>query len=431
MPTRLSRRNWLRMAGLAAATAPLAPYFGQRARAAVGPAKYLLIFHTPGTDVDAWSPRGSSDSDIAFSEMTAPLEPLRDSLLLLENFDSLGTAAQHAAVGGLTGSMDWNRLYSIDQFVADHLAASGVSTSVPSVILGSVPGEDQRSFWRPGGNALAPIVSPRSAYDAIFTGATPPPTDDGGEAAQLRARRERSIALLQEEIGEISSRLGERERAKLALHTASLEGVLGRIAGTTGMTSAECAPTGAPTDMSNDLDNSSIHLDLAVTAFACDITRVASVQFGHHQNTQVSIPEIGSPGNWHNDFMHSDPAPRTRLIATERWLCEQFVAAANRLKSLPSPTGSGTLWDETLMIWTRDMGDGINHGGDNMRFVITGGAGGYLRTSPRGRYIDGGGAPHLQVLLTAAEAMGVEDFSEFGDTSLSASDRVAVAGARA
>ena len=63
--------------------------------------------------------------------------------------------------------------------------------------------------------------------------------------------------------------------------------------------------------------------------------------------------------------------------------------------------------------------------------VITGGAGGYLQTSARGRYIDGGGAPHLQVLLTAAEAMGVEDFSEFGDTSLSASDRVAVAGARA
>ncbi|MEM9070398.1 MAG: DUF1552 domain-containing protein [Myxococcota bacterium] len=429
MPTHSpSRRRWLRMAGLAAVAAPFAPLLGKPARAAIGPAKYLLVFHTPGTDVDAWSPRGSSDSEIVFSEMTAPLEPLREDLLLFEKFDSLGTAGQHGAVGGLTGSQDWNRLYSLDQFVADALAAGGVSTSIPSVILGSVPGEDQRSFWRPGGNPLSPILSPRAAFEAIFTGATGP-RDDGAVDA-LRARRERSIALLQGEFESIASRLGEAERTKLGLHADSLNSVLRRIQGSSGAPVGECA-SDAPTDTDSDIENSSLHLDLAISAFACDTTRVAAVQFGHHQNTQVALPTIGSPGNWHNDFMHSDPAPRARLIATERWLCEQFVAAANRLKALPSPTGSGTLWDETLMIWTRDMGDGISHAGDDMRFVISGGAGGYLQKSARGRYIDGRGAPHLQVLLTAAEAMGVEDFSAFGDTSLPASDRVAVAGARA
>ncbi|MEM6955437.1 MAG: DUF1552 domain-containing protein, partial [Myxococcota bacterium] len=279
---------------------------------------------------------------------------------------------------------------------------------------------------------------PRSAFDAVFGTAPPPPASDGepAEADPLAERRLRSLALLEGEVASLRDRVGVREANKLGLHAESLAAIRARIMGTSGGAGGGgggggCAPGSAPTDTDSDLTNSRLQLDLAVAAFACDTTRVASVQFGHHQNTQVALPGIGTPGNWHNDFMHSDPAPRRRLIEVERWLCQQFVDAGQRLKGLPAPDGNGTLWDQTLMIWTRDMGDGISHAGDNMRFVISGGAGGYLRTAPGGRYINGSGAPHLRVLLTAAEAMGIEDFSGFGDRNLSGSDRQAVEGARA
>ena len=160
------------------------------------------------------------------------------------------------------------------------------------------------------------------------------------------------------------------------------------------------------------------HLELAITAFACDITRVAAVQFGHHQNTQVSIAEVGNPGNWHNDFIHGDN-PRMRLTNLERWLALQFVAAANKLKSLPAPTGTGTLFDQTLMVWARDMGDAVAHNGNDMRFVFSGGAGGFLKTSANGRYIDGGGQAHQRALTTCGAAMGITDFNGFGDTNQS------------
>jgi hypothetical protein len=140
------------------------------------------------------------------------------------------------------------------------------------------------------------------------------------------------------------------------------------------------------------------------------------VQFGHHQNTQVTLGEVGAAGNWHNDFIHSDN-PRTRLLNLERWLAQQFVAAANKLKSLPAPTGGGTLFDQTLMVWARDMGDAINHNGNDMRFVFSGGAGGYLKTSPNGRYIDGGSDAHQRALVNCAAAMGVTDFAGFGDVN--------------
>jgi hypothetical protein len=159
-----------------------------------------------------------------------------------------------------------------------------------------------------------------------------------------------------------------------------------------------------------------LHMDVAINAFACDITRVAAVQFGHHQSTQVSLPEVGDPGDWHNGFLHSDN-PRTRLVKVEQWLSKQFVAAANKLKSLPAPDGSGTLFDQTLMLWARDMGDAVAHDGTDMRFVFSGGAGGYLQKSAGGRYLAGGGQPHQRALLNAAEAMGITDFTGFGDTA--------------
>jgi hypothetical protein len=111
--------------------------------------------------------------------------------------------------------------------------------------------------------------------------------------------------------------------------------------------------------------------------------------------------------------MHSDN-PRTRLVKLEQWLSKQFVAAAQKLKSLPAPDGNGTLFDQTLMMWARDMGDGVQHDGSDMRFVFSGGAGGYLQTSANGRYIAASGQPHIGALLNAAQAMGITNYSGFG-----------------
>jgi len=344
-----------------------------------------------------------------FSAMTDPLAPLKANLVLAEKLSSNGTADNHAAPGGLTGQgYGGQTRISIDQFVADRLRAAGVVTQIPSLILGSVKTEQQTSFYR-NNQALSPIFSPVAAYDAIF-GAV------GGVSPSLLRRRKSSLDLVNSELKQLSDQLGSHERQKLELHVDSLRAVEQRLSGDGGSTGT-CAAGTRPAEASQDLLASVAHLDLAVTAFACDITRVASVQFGHHQNTQVSLPEVGNPGNWHNDFIHSDN-PRTRLSNLERWLAQQFVATANKLKALPAPTGSGTLFDQTLMVWARDMGDAVAHNGNDMRFVFSGGAGGYLVTSPNGRYINGAGDAHQRALVNCAAAMGVTDFTGFGDATL-------------
>lgn len=416
------RRDFIAAAGLGAVFAPYVKLITpSQAQTELGPAKYLFIFFTSGTEPAVWSPRGSTISSLTHSVMTEPLAPLNSNLVLVERLDSNGTAGSHGGTGGLTGAnFSGTPLISVEQYVSDQLRNAGVSTQIPNLVLGGVSSEAQSTFYRDN-RAITPIFSPSAAYAAIFGGGGYEfPGDSSEPPADARLRRRRSMLdALNAEIGQLSQSLGAQERAKLEAHTESLRQMEERLRQQEEQANnpdpaVECSPPGDPGVGSEALTNSVLHMDLAINAFACDLTRVAAVQFGHHQNTQVNLAEVGAPGDWHNGFIHSDN-PRTRLVNLERWLAQQFVAAANKLKETPAPDGNGTLFDQTLMIWARDMGDAVTHNGTDMRFVLSGGAGGYLRTG--GSYIDGGGQAHSKVLFNVLEAMGISDPSGLGDNT--------------
>jgi hypothetical protein len=411
--SKLTRRDFAKRVGLAALFAPFLSLVKRAPAeaAAPGKAKYLLIFYTNGTDPAAWTPAGSTINNIVFSTMTQTLSPLLSNLVLVEKLSSNGSADNHAAPGGLTGQgYSGQSRVSIDQFVADKLIAAGIKTPIPSLVLGSVASQQQNSFFR-NNQALSPIFSPVAAYDAIFGSVA-------GVSPNLLRRRQSALDLVNSELKQLSDQLDSEGRQKLQLHADSIRAVEARLSGNGG--AGTCSAGNRPAEATQDLLASVTHLELAITAFSCDITRVAAVQFGHDQSTQVSIDEVGNKGDWHNDYIHSDN-PRTRLANLERWLGEQFVAAATKLKSLPAPDGSGTLFDQTLMVWARNMGDAVAHNGSNMRFVFSGGAGGYLATSPTGRYIDGGGDAHQRALCNCAAAMGITEFDGFGDVNIARS----------
>jgi hypothetical protein len=319
---------------------------------------------------------------------------------------------------------------SVDQFISDGLRANNIRTQIPNLVLGGVPTEQQTTFYR-AGRALAPIASPTAAFQAVFSGSVGP-ADPGmpGAVDKALARKKSILDLCRREVAQLQQTLGAQEKQKLEVHIDSIRQLETRLTqitttdpGAGVIKPVDCAKGTAPVAAAQPLQNSSLHLDVAINAFACDMTRIASVQFGHHQSTQVTLSQVGEAGDWHNGFLHSDN-PRTRLVALERWLCEQFVAAANKLKTIPAPGGGGTLFDQTLMVWARDMGDAVIHDGSDMRFVFAGGAGGYLRSSPNGRYVTGNGEHHMRALLNICEAMGVTNFTGFGDPAAPATARV-------
>ncbi len=420
---RWSRRDFVRHAGLASLFAPFVTLFDGRpvAAAGEGKAKYFLLFHTNGTDVASWAPQGSDAGITAFSKMTEPLAAVKDSIIMVDGLSGGGLCSSHGSPGGLCGA-GWgaNALISLEQYVSDGLKANGINTQIPHLVLGDGTTEQKTTFWR-ANQALTPVSAPATAYNAIFSGKAPsgdPPPSNGGtpEADPRLARRQSVLDLMNAELTQLSNALGAEERAKLEVHAESLRQIEQRLAAQMGggdgtvVEAADCTIPSSPANTNKILMDSSLMVQLSINAFACDLTRVAAVQFGHHQKAAVEVP--GVTGEWHNEFLH-DPNKRAQLVALEQWLCQEFANAITQLKSLPAPDGDGTLYDQSIILWARDMGDAINHGDSNMVYVFSGGAGGYLKHNGNGRYFRASGG-HIKALVSAATAMGVTDFSKFG-----------------
>jgi Protein of unknown function (DUF1552) len=453
-------RNWNRreFARNAAMLTLFSPFIGMlepsiaRAQAAGGPAKYLLIMTSNGTDPNIWQPlAGSGAGGVNLSPALSTLGPIKNDVILLNKFDSHGTAGNHGSPGGLSAAQ-YNQTESLDYFVADDLRARGILTQVPSLHLGGVKGQAGISFRN---NALqVPQFEVSEAFRTIFDGtAAPPPaapaTPDapaGPSPTEIRLLRRQSVLdAVRSDISSLEKAFSGLEKEKLELHIASIRELETRIGQQLSIAQGSTATpvtgggTPAPAFISpvacqqpsnkggdQNITNSAIHLELATAAFACDITRVAHVEFGHHQSCPVNIP--GAQGDWHNDFMHAS-TDRARLTVTEQFVATQFVNTVNRLKATRAPDGAGTLYDQTFVLWVREMGDAVIHAGTNMPFVVAGGAGGYLRKG--NGYLDGGGAFHLRVLMAAAQSMGVTNMANFGDKNAGGADRTPFDGLRA
>lgn len=427
---RLARRQIATSAGAGLLLSPfLSLLEGSRPRAdATKRARRLMLFCSMGTAPQIWTPTAvAGESSFTFSASTAPLAAVKQHLVMIEGLASANPGNNHGAPDALTGLGHGARnLISVDQFIGDKLRAAGVNRPIPVLLLSadSQVGGGRSMFNR--GQNLATIASPLAAYQTIFGGGA----QTGAAADKVLKRRKSTLDLLRAELATLGQTLGAQERAKLELHTESLRQLENRITQTAmPEVMVKCAkPATTPSDStSNAITANLAHMDLIVNAFACDITRVAAVQFGSDQTMQVNIPEIGLQGDQHGGFIHSGAPDFKNLIALERWLCQRFVDLIAKLKAVPEADGSGSLFDNTLVVWARDMGDAPNHNQRSMRFVLAGGAGGYLKTNASGRYLNGPGdgkaARHERVLLNLCEALGITDFTGFGDPTLAGDDK--------
>jgi hypothetical protein len=399
-----------------------------------------------GTKPDSWSPQASGETISSWSAMTQPLSAIKDNVLLVEGCPAGSPGEGHGSNAGLTGQGNGyfainnvvQPAISVDQFVADKLVKAGVKRPLASLVLGAGTSGGVTLSYR-GGKAVTPIASPASAFSTAFGGISSSggSTMTGGgtmTTPDLALKRRQSIlSLIKGEIADVKSRVGAEEGLKLDAHLASIRALEDKLSqsssGSTGTgggsnvnAAQACAGLAKPTDKAGDIANDLLHLDILVNALACDITRVGVIQFGSDQALQVNLD--GLQGDQHNGFIHSGAGDNFKnLIAFEAWLATQFATVVNNLKTKPDPDGGGgTLYDSTLVVWARDMGDAVNHDMKNMRFVLAGGAGGYLKQAAGGRYLNAGGGAgnrHERVLLNMLEAMGVTDYTGFGDPAFS------------
>jgi len=156
---------------------------------------------------------------------------------------------------------------------------------------------------------------------------------------------------------------------------------------------------------------SKLQIDLLVNSFAGDFARVATLQYtnsvGEPRHTWLGIQE------GQHDLSHkpdSDADAQSKLTRINKWYCEQLTYLAKRLSETPEPGGHGSLLDNTLIIWTNELGQGNSHTLDNIPWVLVGNG----LDFQMGRSLKYKREPHNRLLLSIAHGMG-NRLSHFGN----------------
>jgi hypothetical protein len=430
----LSRRRFLTAAAGGTVLLPLLDSLGAQAQTpAPAPTRLLLLFNPNGTIEDAFWPAGNpTETEFELGPILQPLQAFKSKMLLLDGLDlavaAKGPGGPHQkGMGGLftgnvlqTGEMadgdgqraGWADGISVDQEI---LRRIDPPTLLPSLELGvraTAAEVRSRMIYTGPAAAVPPLNDPRDVFQRLVSGFH----DDNLGPSDAAAKEQRRLVLkaVHRQYDAIKGRVSREDREKLERHSEFVNGMARRLDFSIGDSPACAEPSEPPIlDFNNETempDVVTLQLDLLATAFICDITRIASLQFSSAINA-IRFPWMNSLVEGH-DLSHrgaSDMSARQQLIDRGRWYSEQVAYLLQRLDSVPE--GDGTVLDHTLVVWGNELSVGSTHLHRRIPFVAFGGANGQLST---GRYVKFPDYAHNRLLVTMMAAMGV-DTQSFGD----------------
>src|SRR5262249_40450408 len=105
-----------------------------------------------------------------------------------------------------------------------------------------------------------------------------------------------------------------------------------------------------------------------------------------------------------------DTAAKNALIQINTWYSQQFAYLLAKMKTIPE--GSGTMLDNTVVLWCNELAKGNVHSHQPLPFVLAGKRGGALRPGPFLTYPSA--TPHNNLLVSLMNAMDVQG-STFGN----------------
>ena len=303
----------------------------------------------------------------------------------------------------------WSGGKSVDQAIAQSI---GAATAHQSLEFGVLTGDNATVFSRMSyagaSQPVAPEPSPSEMFDRLFGDLDVDP----GAIEALKAQRGSVIDLVKGDLESLSSAYGTEDRVKLEAHLDAMREIEKRNDLVAPVCEVPADPQSGPGGNSQFPAVSRLQIDQLVMALACDLTRVASLQWSKAVSG-VRFEWLGIEQG-HHDLSHlgnSDPTMTSTITAINTWYAEEVAYLLSRLDAVPE--GDGTLLDNTLVVWGNELSRGNTHGHDPVPFVLAGGAGGAFET---GRWLQVDGHPHNRLLVSLCHAMGVDDIDTFGTT---------------
>jgi Protein of unknown function (DUF1552) len=289
-------------------------------------------------------------------------------------------------------------------------------------------------------------TNPQSVFDSLFkdfSGPTAPVTDPAKPvdttAQRLRDQKQSILNMVRADLNRLKSVAGSDDKRKLEAHLdgiSSLENRLPKLAPVSsggGSVPAGTATVGCakPTLRSgNDTVNAvQSQMDLITAAFACDMTRSASLQLGICDGFTDVAGFVGQHETTHSSGDGASQATLSEHKKWDRWYASHWAYLLGKLDSIKE--GNGTLLDNTLIVFGSDTTtcrshpDGGAHnfyrfplwmaGGGNFAFKT----GQYIKLpwgpNPNGLEQIKKWIPHQRLLTSVARAFGL-NVDKFGAT---------------
>jgi hypothetical protein len=425
-----NRREFLRSLGLSAAALPFVTNLPSLAHAqklsVVRKQRLVVIFSPDGVVPKTFWP-DTVGEDFELKESLTPLAPFKKQTLILNGVcDRVhGDGDSHmrgigclltgielfpgSVQGGSDTPAGWSSGHSIDQELKNYLQKNPATrTRFGSLELGVMVPDHADTWTRmsyAGPNKpLAPIDDPYQLFGKLY--------------GQLKDQESLKSVLdtLKDDLKTVRANVSAADRQILDEH-ASLVRELEQEIGASKKSLAHAIPSLEP-GVHRDNDQmpklTQLQIELLVSSFTADFARVATFQFTNSVG-QARMRWLGIDEGQH-DLSHepdSNTKAQEKLTKVNKWYCEQVAALAKRLAETPEPGGSGSLLDNTLIVWTNELGQGNSHTLDNIPFVLVGAMPGLKM----GRSLKLDRVPHNRLLLSLAHGFG-HRLTKFGNPDL-------------
>src|ERR1700691_2945407 len=389
----LHRRTMLRGLG-AAVTLPLLdamlPAFVPMAKAAAKPRmRFGAVYFPNGAIMQQLTPK-TVGAGFEFTPILKPLEPFRDSLIVVTNLTRSHPGSQfgdHAvsAAGFLTGvwlkrteAEDVLANTTIDQVVAREI---GQDTLLPSLevatedftgyVGGCSPGFScaylNTISWSSPSTPLPMEINPRAVFERLF-GAT-------GTAAERQARSEKERSILDSVVDEangVGRGLGARDRVRMNDYLDNLREIERRIQKQEARGAVQVNVPDAPIGVPESFDEHvGLLFDLLAVAYQSDITRVFTFMMSR-ELSQRTYPQIGVTEQHHSVSHHqNNPEKMAQVVKINTYYARMYAKFLEKLRT--TPDGDGSLLDHSLIIYGAGMADSNMHATDPLPLVAVGG----------------------------------------------------------
>ena len=421
-----SRREFIRDLGLGAASLPFllnlpSLAFANQARRKQ---RLVIMFSPNGVIPPAFWPDETGDK-FKLKEILTPLAPFQDRTLVLNgvcdrvrgdgdaHMRGIGCLLTGIELfpGNIQGGSDtpagWAKGISIDQEIRNKLQGDAATkTRFGSLEFGVMVPERAdtwtRMVYAAGNKPIAPIDDPYQMFGKLY--------------GHIKDRETLKSVLddVQDDLKKVGASVSAEDRRLFDEHASFVREMEQELKATQDQAADQPVPdleAGVKRDNDNMPKISKMQIELMVNSFAADFARVATLQYTNSVG--------GAKMHWlgidegHHELSHepdTNAKAQEKLTKINKWFCEQLAYLAKRLAETPEPGGPGSLLDNTLILWTNELGKGNSHTLDDIPFVLVGNG----LDFKMGRSVKYPKVAHNRLLLALAHGMG-HPIDKFGD----------------